>query len=72
MCSYSDKIQPRPHDHQLAYVGDAPNGVNGSSSTAPVTASVQIGSPDGSSSMVPVTASPTNPDFLGIATLKNR
>ncbi|KAM1872903.1 hypothetical protein ACFX13_006805 [Malus domestica] len=86
---YGGKIQPHPHNHQLAYVSsdtkiltvdrniklsslcNTSNNTDRSSPTTPVTASVQIGSPDGSSSTAQVTASQTNLDFLGITTPEN-
>ncbi|CAN6707538.1 unnamed protein product [Malus baccata var. baccata] len=139
MCSYDSKIQPRPHDHQLAYVsGDTKilvvdrniklfvfisklSSLCDTSIDAvyfkyqlpgkdldilisvtndedldhmmveygrlysasakptrlqlflfPLDSNTSIGSLDGSSLTAPVMASSTNPDFLGIATMKNR
>ncbi|KAM2402829.1 hypothetical protein ACFX1X_030657 [Malus domestica] len=79
MCNYGGKIQPCPHNHQFTYVG-------GDTKILVVDRNIKLSAiifklssicdtpndADGSSPTVPITASPTNPDFLGIAILKNR
>ncbi|KAM2057897.1 hypothetical protein FF1_030365 [Malus domestica] len=79
MCNYGGKIQPRTHNHQFAYVG-------GDTKILIVDRNIKLSAiifklssicdtpndADGFSLTAPITASPTNPDFLGIATLKNR
>ncbi|KAM1576601.1 hypothetical protein ACFX10_032901 [Malus domestica] len=65
MCSYDDKIQPHPHDLQLAYISCDTKilAVNRNIKLSALN-SVQIWSSYGSSPTALIMASPTNPDFL--------
>ncbi|KAM1696180.1 hypothetical protein ACFXTN_027736 [Malus domestica] len=79
MCNYGGKIEPRPHNHQLAYVG-------GDTKILTVDRNIKLSviifklssicdtpnDANGSSPTTQITASPINPDFLGITTLKNQ